>query len=75
MAILIAQDIIVVPLMLITPLIAGNSDNMLQDVIALVIKVVVVLAVVILLAKYIMPFILKQVVRTKSRELLFLQLL
>ncbi|MFZ1609831.1 MAG: cation:proton antiporter [Chitinophagales bacterium] len=75
LAILIAQDIIVVPLMLITPLIAGNSDNMLQDVIALVIKVVVVLAVVILLAKYIMPFILKQVVRTKSRELFILTII
>ncbi len=75
LAILIAQDIIVVPLMLITPLIAGNSSNVFHDILILVIKVVVVLAVVALLARYIMPFILKQVVRTKSRELFILTII
>lgn len=72
LSILIAQDVLVVPLMLLTPIIAGTSDNIGMAVLSLVLRVVAVLVVVILFSRYVVPFILHQVVRTKSRELFIL---
>lgn len=71
-AILIFQDLIVVPMMLITPLMTGESDNVLMELGIMVAKVVLVLALVILLARYVVPRILDMVVRTRSRELFIL---
>lgn len=71
-AILIFQDIIVVPMMLLTPILAGKADNLALTLGLMVAKVALVLLVVYLLAKYIVPVILKMVVRTKNRELFLL---
>ncbi|CAM4022227.1 cation:proton antiporter [Gillisia limnaea] len=71
-AILIFQDIIVVPMMLLTPLLAGKSDNIWETVGILLIKIVGVGIVIFLLAIYIVPRIFKMVVKTKNRELFIL---
>ncbi|MDP2168358.1 MAG: cation:proton antiporter [Thermodesulfovibrionales bacterium] len=66
--VLIFQDICVVPLMLLTPVLAGVEVDM--PVIALkVLKSAVIIAVVLLSAKWAVPRLLHQVVHTKSREL------
>ncbi len=71
-AILIFQDIIVVPMMLITPLLAGASDNLTHSILILAVKVIVIIAVMFVLARYVVPVLFNMVVKTKSRELFIL---
>jgi len=74
MAMLIFQDIVVVPMMLLVPILAGEAENPLQTIGFLVVKVVLVVGLVIILAKYAVPGILRRVVKTKSRELFILSI-
>lgn len=71
-AILIFQDIIVVLMMLLTPILAGKTESPGIELLWLLIKVIVIVAVVIILARYAVPTLLKLVVKTKSRELFIL---
>lgn len=71
-AILIFQDLVVVPMMLFTPLLGGDSENMGGTLLIMLLKVIAVVAVVIVLARYVVPVIFQQVVKTKSRELFIL---
>lgn len=70
--ILIFQDIIVVPMMLAVPIMAGVTENVLETVLWMLIKVAGLVTFVILLARFVVPVILTQVVRAKSRELFVL---
>lgn len=72
LGILIFQDIIVVPMMLVTPILAGKSENISETLLILLAKLIGVGLVVFLLQKYIVPFIFKLVVKTKNRELFIL---
>jgi len=74
-AVLIFQDIIVVPMILLTPIIAGQSENVIETLLILLAKFAGILLVIILLARYIVPYILTQVVRTRSRELFILTII
>jgi CPA2 family monovalent cation:H+ antiporter-2 len=74
MAMLIFQDIVVVPMMLLVPILAGEAENPLQTLGLLVVKVVLVVGLVIVLARYAVPGILRRVVKTKSRELFILSI-
>jgi len=71
-AILIFQDIVVVLMMLVTPILAGQSENPEVTLMWLVVKVAGIIIAVILLARYIVPILFKWVVRAKSRELFIL---
>jgi CPA2 family monovalent cation:H+ antiporter-2 len=72
MAILIFQDIIIFPMILFTPLLAGIDGNPAQTGLLLIVKVVVLMLVVVVGARYVVPGILYQIVRTRSRELFLL---
>lgn len=72
LGILIFQDIIVVPMMLLTPILAGKADNVGMTVLILLGKLVGVGVVVFVLQKFIVPFIFKLVVKSKNRELFIL---
>lgn len=72
LAILIFQDIIVIPMMLFAPILAGKSENVLVSILTLSGKGAGLILFVILSARYVMPEILYQVARTKSRELFIL---
>lgn len=72
LAILIFQDIVVVPMMLLTPLIAGQSDDIFGTLFQLVLKTIAVLLVVWFGARLIIPRLLHEVAKTKSRELFIL---
>lgn len=74
LAILIFQDIIVVPMILITPLLAGNGGNVWLSVLLLVGKFALVVGLLILLARYVVPHLMERVVKTRSRELFILTL-
>ena len=72
LAILIFQDIIVVPMMLITPLIAGESTNIAMSILSLVLKSAVVIVITIISARYIVPKLMHAVAKTNSKELFLL---
>lgn len=72
MAILIFQDIIVVPMILITPLLAGNGGNPALALLGMAVKFILIVALLILLARYVVPVLLQRVVLTRSRELFIL---
>ncbi len=66
--ILIFQDICVVPLMLFTPILSGEKLNLIDIAIKMG-KAVFIIVIVILSARWIVPVILHNIVKTKSREL------
>lgn len=72
LAILIFQDIIVVPMMLFTPILAGESTNILQSVLLLLLKGAGIIVFVLISARIIIPRLLYQVAKTKSQELFIL---
>jgi CPA2 family monovalent cation:H+ antiporter-2 len=66
---LIFQDIVVVLMILVTPLLAGQSSDPLKALLILCLKMMLITGVVILLARYLVPMLFKWVVRTRSSEL------
>ncbi len=72
LAILIFQDIIVVPMMLFTPIIAGESGNVTQSILMLLLKSAGVLLVTYISAKYLVPRLMYAVAKTRSKDLFLL---
>ncbi|MGZ5244365.1 MAG: cation:proton antiporter domain-containing protein, partial [Bacteroidia bacterium] len=69
LAILIFQDIIVVPMMLVTPMLAGGEGNLTESILILLAKGVGIIVLTYILAQYIMPRMLFQVARMRSQEI------
>lgn len=74
MGILIFQDLCVVPLMLITPMLAGQ-DVRAFDLLLTVLKAIGIIASVLIAARWVVPGFLHQVVRTRSRELFLITII
>lgn len=72
LGILIFQDIIVVPMMLVTPMMAGEGGNVGKEIVSLLFKSVLVIIFTYASARFIVPWILLRVVRTKNKELFLL---
>jgi CPA2 family monovalent cation:H+ antiporter-2 len=72
LGILIFQDIIVVPMMLVTPIMAGQDTNVGMEIVSLLFKSVLVIIFTYMSARYLVPWLLLRVVRTKSKELFLL---
>jgi CPA2 family monovalent cation:H+ antiporter-2 len=72
LAILIFQDIIVVPMMLFTPIMAGESNNITQSIVSLLLKTAGVAAVTIISARYVVPKFMHAIALTKSKDLFLL---
>lgn len=72
LGILIFQDIIIVPMMLFIPLLAGESDNVVLSLLELSAKGALVVVMVILSAKYLIPKFLDVVASTRSQEIFIL---
>jgi CPA2 family monovalent cation:H+ antiporter-2 len=69
LAIMIFQDIVVVPMMLITPILAGQALGSNYDLLFLVLKFGGVLVFVFICTRFIIPKLLYLVAQTKSKEL------
>lgn len=65
-AILIFQDIVVVPMMLVTPLLAGRSENIAGDLLLLLVKMALLLVVVFISGRYLVPRILRAAIKSKE---------
>ncbi len=74
LAILIFQDIIIVPMILLTPILAGNSSQG-DSVWIILVKFISIIALVIIGSRWLVPKILYQVTLTKSRELFLLSII
>lgn len=72
LAILIFQDIIVVPMMLITPMMAGESADVGMSILMLLFKSGIVVVITYVSARYIVPKLMHAVAKTKSKELFLL---
>ncbi len=66
--ILIFQDLCVVPLMLLTPAMGGGGIG-LYEIAFKMVKAVLIVAVVLIAARWIVPELLHKIVKTRSREL------
>ncbi len=74
MGILIFQDLCIVPLMLLTPLLAGSGDGI-RSVLVISAKAAAVVLAAHYGARFLVPWIFRQVVRTRSRELFILTII
>ncbi|MDO9527812.1 MAG: cation:proton antiporter [Syntrophales bacterium] len=72
LGILIFQDVIIVPMILVTPLLAGATGNSGEYALFLLAKGIGIIGLVIVSAKWIVPHVLFQIARTRSRELFLL---
>lgn len=74
-SIAIFQDIMIVPMMLVTSLLAGTSDASASSLLVLGVKIILILAVLGVLARWVVPWALHQIARTKVRELFLLSVI
>ena len=72
LGILIFQDLAIIPMILITPLLVGSGGPDLEHLPFQIGKVTGLLIVIIIMAKWIIPAFLFRVVRLRSRELFFI---
>lgn len=75
LAILIFQDIVIVPLMLFTPMLAGKSDNVALSLLFMALKGVGVIVLTLLSAKYLVPQLLFRIAKSKNEELFLLSII
>jgi CPA2 family monovalent cation:H+ antiporter-2 len=69
LAILIFQDIIVVPMMLLVPMMSGSGDGFGKEIIFLLLKGVVIIFLVVVSGRWIVPRLLLEITRMRIREL------
>ncbi len=69
LAILIFQDIVVIPMMIVTPYLAGFGAESQESFVGLILKGVGLIGFAFVAAKWLVPAVLYQIARTRSREL------
>ncbi|MDP6037142.1 MAG: cation:proton antiporter, partial [Candidatus Latescibacteria bacterium] len=72
LGILIFQDIIIVPMILVTPLLAGATGNLVETLFVLLGKGIGIILLVMISAKWIVPRVLYQIARTRNQEVFLL---
>jgi len=72
LSMLIFQDLIIVPMVLVTPFLAGGGGSLGASLLLMAGKALGLLVVLWLASRYVVPLILGQIVRTRSRELFLL---
>ena len=72
LAILVYQDLMIVPMMLLVPVLAGSSDGLAPALGRFAVQAVLVLVAVLVLANFVVPQLLDRVVHTRSRDLFLL---
>ncbi len=75
LGILIFQDLVIVPMILVLPFLAGRTADSGNSVVEILLKVAAVIVMVFIGAKYLVPRMLYQVAKTRSRELFLLTII
>lgn len=75
LGILLFQDVIIVPMILVTPMLAGSRPGEIDsDIFVFAAEGLAIISLVMVAAKWLMPWLLHQVARTRSRELFILSI-
>lgn len=74
LGILIFQDIIIVPMILFTPMLAGATGNLSESLIILVAKAFGIILLVVVSTKWIVPRVLYQIAKTRNQEIFLLSI-
>ncbi|MFW6112757.1 MAG: cation:proton antiporter [Thermodesulfobacteriota bacterium] len=74
LGILIFQDIIIVPMMLMVPVLSGAMENVGASLLMMLGKAAVIILLVIISAKWVVPRVLFQVAATRNRELFLISI-
>ncbi len=74
LGILIFQDIIIVPMMLLVPLLSGKGGNLGNSLLILLAKGVGIILMVFVSTKWVVPYALYQIARTRNREIFLLSI-
>jgi CPA2 family monovalent cation:H+ antiporter-2 len=74
LGILIFQDVIIVPMILVTPLLAGVSGNIDGSPLVFISKGIGIILLLVVCAKWVVPQVLYQIVRTRNTELFLLSI-
>lgn len=69
LSILILQDIAIVPMMLVTPMLAPGASEVDASIGGLILRIIGVVVLAVVGARWIVPAVLFQITRTRSREL------
>jgi CPA2 family monovalent cation:H+ antiporter-2 len=72
LAVLIFQDVVAVPMMLLVPLMKGGSGDVSGTFITLFLKGMAIVVLAIVSARWVVPHVLFQIAKTRSRELFLL---
>jgi CPA2 family monovalent cation:H+ antiporter-2 len=73
LGILLFQDVIIVPMILITPMLAGSrAGGINSDIFVIAAKGLAIISLVLIAAKWVIPWLLHQAARTRSKELFLL---
>jgi len=72
LGILIFQDIIIVPMILLTPLLAGGEGSVGPELLTMLLKLAGVALFLIVFSKWVIPWLLYHIAKTQSRELFLL---
>ncbi len=75
LGILIFQDIIVVPMILVTPLLAGATGNLGESLLVLLAKGIGIILLVMVSTRWIVPHVLYQIAKTRNHELFLLSVI
>ncbi len=75
LGILIFQDIIIVPMILVTPLLAGATGNLGESVLVLLAKGIGIILLMMVSTKWIVPQVLYQIARTRNQEVFLLSVI
>ena len=75
LGILIFQDIIIVPMILVTPLLAGATGNLGESVLVLLAKGIGIILLVMVSTKWIVPQVLYQITKTRNQEIFLLSVI
>lgn len=74
LGILIFQDLIIVPMMIATPILAGNLDFDLQSLLIFLAQAAGLILLTLIGAKWLVPQLLYQIARTRNRELFLMSI-
>lgn len=75
LGILVFQDFAVVPMMILIPLLAGVNSDIGLSLLMVLGKGLVVIAVSVLLAKWVVPFLMLHISKTRNREIFLLSII
>jgi CPA2 family monovalent cation:H+ antiporter-2 len=75
LGILILQDLVIVPMMLLVPMLSGQSTDLTYDLLAMGLKSLILVGFTFVMARWVVPFVLHQIALSKSQELFLMAII